>query len=356
MKLEIFPIEADKKKPKPDWNQLGFGKHFSDHFFIMKYDQSQGWHHPKIEAYRPLTLDPAAIVLHYAQEIFEGLKAYKCQNGAIHLFRAKENLMRMNRSAKRLCMPEIDIDFVHSALKELILIDQEWIPTTSGSSLYIRPTMIGTEPTIGVKASSEFIFYIIVGPAGSYYAEGFSPIRIFVSDQYVRAVRGGVGEAKTGANYAASLLAGQEAKKAGYSQVLWLDAIEQKYVEEVGTTNIFFQFENELVTSPLTGTILPGITRDSVAKLAQNWGMKYVERRISMEEVTEGANSGQLKEVFGSGTAAVISPVSELHYKGKTYKIGNGKTGPVAQKFYDELVGIQYGKKPDPFGWIERIN
>ncbi|KAB2880764.1 branched-chain amino acid aminotransferase [bacterium] len=355
MNLEIQKITADKKKTKPVFDSsLGFGKYFSDHFFIMKYDAKNGWHQAKIEPYRQLMLDPAAMVLHYAQEIFEGLKAYNSKNG-IFLFRAKDNLKRMNNSARRLCMPEIDIDFVHDAMKKLVLIDKEWIPSARETSMYIRPTMIATEASVGVRVSGEYLFYIIVGPAGSYYPEGFNPIKIFVSDKYVRAVRGGVGEAKTGANYAASLFAAQEAKKMGCSQVLWLDAIDQKHVEEVGTTNIFFRFDDEVVTSPLTGTILPGITRDSVIKLLKSWNMKCTERRISIDEIMEGSKNGKLKEVFGTGTAAVISPVSELHYKDEVFNVGGGKIGDISLKLYNEILSIQYGEKTDPFGWVEKI-
>jgi branched-chain amino acid aminotransferase len=355
MELEIITAAPEKQKTKPTFDStLGFGKYFSDHFFNMKYDSKKGWYDAKIEPYRSLQLDPAAMVLHYAQEIFEGLKAYRNKNG-IFLFRAKDNLIRMNNSARRLCMPELDVDFVHDAMKKLVLQDKEWIPTARETSMYIRPTMIATEASVGVRVSGEYLFYIIVGPAGTYYTEGFNPIKIFVSDKYVRAVRGGVGEAKTGANYAASLYAAQEAKKLGYSQVLWLDAIDQKHVEEVGTTNIFFRFDDEVVTSPLTGTILPGITRDSVIKLLKSWNIKCTERRISIDEIMECSKNGKLKEVFGTGTAAVISPVSELHYKEQNYKVGNGTIGDISLKLYNEILAIQYGEKTDPFGWVEKI-
>ncbi len=356
MQLQITHVEENRKKIKPtDESKLGFGKVFSDHLFIMKYTDGQGWENPKIQPYGPLSLDPAAIVLHYAQEIFEGMKAYRGKDDGVYLFRAKDNFLRMNHSAVRICMPEIDIDFVHQALKELVLLDRDWIPRQRGTALYIRPTMIGTEPSVSVKGSSEFLFYILIGPAGAYYPEGFNPTKILVENKYIRAANGGLGAAKTGANYAASLFAGAEAKKKGFTQVLWLDAFEHKYVEEVGAMNIFFRFKNELVTSPLEGTILAGITRDSVIKLTRHWGLTCNERKISMDEIVAGTKSGDLLEVFGSGTAAIISPVGELSYKNQKYVIGNGKTGELSQKLYDEILAIQYGEKAEPFGWVERI-
>lgn len=357
MDIRITRIQDHQKKPKPaDESKLGFGKYFTDHFFHIKYTEGKGWHEPVIEPYRALQLDPAANVLHYAQEIFEGLKAYRGRDNHVYLFRAKDNLKRLNRSAQRLCMPEVDIDFIHRAMKELVLIDKDWIPKSRGSSLYIRPAMIGTEASVGVKVSSEYLFFIIVGPAGPYYPEGFNPIRIFVSDKYIRAVRGGLGEAKTGANYAASLLPAREAKEKGCAQVLWLDALELRYVEEVGTMNMFFRFDDEIATSPLTGTILPGITRDSVLKLLKDWGLKCSERPIPIDEVIDGAKSGRLKEAFGTGTAAIISPVGELLFKNEIYTVNHKKTGEISQKLYDEILSMQYGEKTDPHGWVEKID
>lgn len=356
MDIRIIQAKPEQKKPRPaDESKLGFGKYFTDHFFHVTYREGQGWLDPTIEPYRPLTLDPAAMVLHYAQEIFEGLKAYRGKNG-IYLFRPADNFKRLNRSARRLCMPEVNIEDTIEAMKQLVLLDQEWIPHNRGTSLYIRPTMIATEASVGVKVSTEYLFYIIIGPAGPYYPEGFNPVRIYISDHYIRAARGGLGEAKTGANYAASLLPAKEAKEKGFAQVLWLDALELKYVEEVGTMNMFFRFDDEIVTSPLTGTILPGITRDSVLTILRDWGIKVTERKISIDEVIDGAKSNRLKEAFGTGTAAIISPVGELFYKGERHTINQFKVGEYSQKLYDELLAIQYGEKEDRYHWAMKID
>jgi branched-chain amino acid aminotransferase len=323
--------------------------------FLMDYVEGKGWHDARIVPYQELSLDPAAMVLHYNQEVFEGLKAYHLQDGGIGLFRPEKNIQRMNASARRMVMPELDPELVLEALKQLILLDRDWIPKTHGTALYIRPTMIANEPALGVRPAKQYLFYIILGPVGAYYAEGFNPTRIFVSDEHVRAVRGGVGEAKTSGNYAPTLFVSKQASQQGYAQVLWLDAIERKYVEEVGTSNIFFLIGDELVTPPLDGTILPGVTRDSVIQLARHWGLNMQERRISIDEVISSNDSGQLREVFGSGTAAVISPVGEIGYKGKRYKIAAGETGELAKKLYAEILGIQCGRKEDPFGWLVRL-
>lgn len=356
MDIRIAKVDDTRRKKKPsNESDLGFGQYFSDHFFHMKWKTDRGWYEPTIEPYRTLDMDPAAMVFHYAQEIFEGLKAYRAKDGGICLFRSRDNWLRMNRSAKRLCMPELDVEFANEALKKLVTMDQDWVPHRRGTALYVRPTMIATEACVGVKVSSEYLFYIIVGPVGNYYPEGFNPIKIFVSDHYIRAARGGLGEAKTGANYAASLYPAMEAKKKGYGQVLWLDAKELKYIEEVGTMNIFFRFEDEVATSPLDGTILPGITRDSVLRLCRDWGLQASERKISIDEVMDGAKSGRLKEVFGSGTAAVISPVGELHYKEDNYRVGTGQVGELSRRLYDELLGIQFMERKDPYGWVERV-
>ncbi len=344
-------------RPIPmDDMRLGFGNFFTDHMFTMRYEEGRGWYDAKIEPYHSIELDPASMVLHYSQQIFEGLKAYRGKDEGIYLFRYRDNLKRMNQSAERLVMPTFDEEFVARAIKELVLTDSEWIPRTKGCSLYIRPTMIATDPYLGVRPSRTYLFYVILSPVAAYYPEGFNPVKIYVSEKYVRAVPGGTGEAKTGGNYAASLKAQVEAKEAGYTQVLWLDAIQRKYVEEVGTMNIFFLLEDELCTSPLTGSILPGITRDSVIQLARRWGMKVAEREVSIEEVIDGAKTGRLKECFGSGTAAIISPVEAIWYQGREYKIGSGGVGPVAQKLYDYLLDLQYGYEEDPFGWVERID
>ncbi len=343
-----------KKKPAPGV-ELGFGKLFTDHIFLLNYDEKQGWHHPRIEPYHPLPLDPAALVLHYGQEVFEGLKAYRWPKGEIYLFRPRMNYERMNRSARRLCMPELDVELALDATRQLIRLEKEWVPSAPGTSLYIRPNMIATEAALGVQVSKKFLFYIMLGPVGAYYPQGFNPVDIYVTEKYIRAARGGLGEAKTLANYAASLLAGEEAHGLGYTQVLWLDAVEKKYAEEVGTSNIFFYIGEELITPPLDGTILPGVTRDSVLQITRRWEMKVSERKISLDEVISALESGKLKEIFASGTAAVISPVGKLAYHGKTFAISNGKVGPLARKLYDHIVGIQYGKIKDPYEWMERV-
>ena len=355
--IEVKLIEESKKK-KRDYkeSELGFGKYQSDHMFIMDYEKDSGWKDPRIVPYQPVVLDPAALNFHYGQTIFEGLKAYRGKDDGIYLFRYRDNIKRMNKSAARMCMPQVDEDIIAEAIKQLVLIDKDWIPKSHGTSLYIRPVMIGTEAALGVRPSAVYIFYIIVGPVGSYYAEGMNPIKIYVSDKYVRAVKGGIGEAKAGGNYAASLYAAAEASKAGYSQVLWLDAIERKYVEEVGAMNIFFYFKDKLVTPSLSGSILPGITRDSVIKIVKTWGIDCEERMLDIDEVIDGIKQGTLKEVFGSGTAAIISPVGRLFYKGEDYTVSDGGIGELTQKLYDEIMGYQYGEKKESYGWVERID
>lgn len=347
-------IELNLKEERetiPNLDKLPFGRVFTSHMFLMNYSEDRGWHSPRIVPFSKIELHPAAIVLHYSQTIFEGLKAYYGTDGKIRLFRPWDNVARLNRSAERLCIPPVDPDLALKAIKTLVWVDREWIPRKRGSSLYIRPFIFGTEGALGVKPSSEYLFVIILCPVSAYYDEGFDPIRIYVTDTYVRAFPGGTGDVKAGGNYAASLKAQEEAKKLGYTQILWLDGIERKYVEEVGTMNIFFYFEGELATPELTGTILPGITRDSVIKLARHLGIPTVERRISIDEVLEGARTGRLKECFGTGTAAVISPVGRIYYKGVEYIINEEKTGPLARRLFDYLTGLQYGEIEDPFGW-----
>jgi branched-chain amino acid aminotransferase len=356
--MEIRTIKAppEKRKVKPtDEAKLGFGKIFSDHFFNMTYHTGRGWHDPLIEPYRPLQLDPTAMCLHYAQEIFEGMKAYRGKGGAIYLFRPMENIRRMNVSAERLCMPRIDEDLFLEAMTKLILLEKDWIPHGSGTSLYIRPTMIASEAALGVHPAHEYIFFIITGPVGAYYPEGFGPTKIFVTEEYSRSVPGGTGYCKAGGNYAASLYAGEIADKMGYTQVLWLDAVERKYVEEVGTSNMFFVIGDELITAPLKGTILPGVTRDSVIQLAKSWGVKVSERRLAMDEVMAAIAAGTLREAFASGTAAVVSPVGQIYYRGKEHLIGGGQTGQLTERLYNEILQIQYGQKDDPFGWRVKI-
>ncbi|NOX80943.1 MAG: branched-chain amino acid aminotransferase [Deltaproteobacteria bacterium] len=355
--LEVTLRKADKNqlKAKPDPNKLGFGIYFTDHMFVMRWNRQQGWHNAEITPYQNFSLDPAAMVFHYGQAIFEGMKAYRDSSGQILLFRPTDNLERMNSSALRLCMPRIPVNAVLKALKALIYLDRDWVPYNDGATLYLRPTMIATEPVIGLRSSEEYIFFIIKSPVGAYYAEGFNPVRIYVEDTYVRAAPGGVGAAKTAGNYAASLKAMTEANKKGYSQVLWLDAIDRKYIEEVGTSNIFFVIGDQLITPKLSGSILPGITRDSILQLARDLGIKTQERRISIDEVIAAQEDGSLREAFGSGTAAVISPVGELCYQDRTIIINGGRVGDLSRRLYDNLQDIQRGRQEDVHKWLVRV-
>jgi branched-chain amino acid aminotransferase len=356
MRIKIETVPENERKPKPeDESTLRFGEIFTDHMFIMKWNEVDGWHDAVIKKFEPLSISPAAIVLHYANEIFEGLKAYRTPDGKIQLFRPRMNFERLNRSADRIVLPQVEIDFVMKALKKLLVIDKEWIPSSPGTSLYIRPTMIGVDPFIGVRPPSEVLFYIIIGPVGPYFPDGFKPVNILVETTYVRAVgKGGTGDAKCGGNYAGSLKASTLAKKKGFAQVLWLDP-EKKYVEEVGTMNMMFVFEDEIVTAPLDGSILPGITRDSILTICKHWGYNVSERKLSIKEVVEGIKSGKLKEAFGCGTAAIITPTGSLNYKNKDYVINNKEIGELTQKLYDYLIGIQYGLLPDEYEWMEIV-
>jgi len=350
--MQITVTQAQTLKAKPDETNLGFGTIFTDHMFNMDYDQQKGWHNPRIEPYESIAMDPSTMVLHYGQGVFEGLKAYRTDSGGIQLFRPLDNFKRMNRSSQLLCIPGHDEGFALEALKQLVTLEKDWVPSEPGTSLYIRPTIVATDPFLGVRASFTYRFFIILSPVGAYYPEGFNPVKILVSKEHVRAVRGGVGEAKTPGNYAASLLAGDKAHEEGYTQVLWLDGVEQKYIEEVGSMNIFFVIDNEIVTPMLSGSILPGITRNSVIQLAQHWGMAVSERKVSIDEVMQAQSSGKLTEIFGSGTAAVVSPVGELKYGDKIITVGDGNVGPVAQRLFDAIQDIQYGKAEDPMGWV----
>ena len=355
LEVALEKVSPEHLKFKPSVTNLPFGVHFTDHMFLMKWDKQNGWHDAKICPYQQFSMDPAAMVFHYGQAIFEGLKAYRGKDDQLFLFRPADNFERMNNSAVRMCMPRLPVDKVVKSLKALVYLEREWVPKADGASLYIRPTMIGIDPSLGVKPASTYYFYIIMCPVGAYYAEGCNPTKIYVSDTYVRAVKGGVGNVKTAGNYAASLFTSELAKKEGCTQVLWLDACEKKFVEEVGTSNIFFRIKDTLITPPLEGSILGGLTRDSVLKLAGSWGMKIEERRISIDEVLEENKSGGLQEAFGTGTAAVISPVGELFYKGETHVINGGKTGEIAAKLFTELQAIQYGHQDDPFKWVVRV-
>lgn len=352
MNIRIERTTSPKAKPTNE-SQLGFGKCFTDHMFLMDFTVGQGWHDPRIVPYGPLSLDPSCSVFHYGQEVFEGMKAYKTPKGEIQFFRPEENFKRLNISNERLCIPSLDVDFCLKALYELVNIDKDWIPTTAGTSLYIRPFIIGCEPMLGVHPASNYMFIIILSPVGSYYASGLAPVKIYVEDEYVRAVRGGIGYAKTGGNYAASLKAQERA--VGYSQVLWLDGVERKYIEEVGAMNVFFVIGDEIVTPELQGSILPGITRKSCIEILKSWGLKVSERKLSIDEVIDAARSGNLTEMFGTGTAAVVSPVGELRYKDESIEIGSNKIGAITQKLYDTLTGIQLGQKEDTFGWTVKL-
>jgi branched-chain amino acid aminotransferase len=336
-------------------DNLGFGKYFTDHVFEMDYSKGEEWHNATIKPLEDLSMHPGTMFMHYGQAIFEGLKAYYTVNDELHLFRPEKNLERLNNSAKRLCMPEVNIEEALEALKDLVAIEKNWIPRGENEALYIRPFMLGTEPFLGVKPSQNYKFIYLLSPVGAYYAEGFKPVKILVQDEYVRAVRKGLGECKTPANYAASLLGAEVAKKQGYAQVLWLDAVELKYIEEVGTMNIFIRFDDEVVTPALTGGILPGITRLSVIQLLKEWGENVNERKVSVDEFVEKHKQGKVLEVFGTGTAALISPVAELNFKGEKLIMNDGKIGELSQKLFDELTGIQYGRKDDTHDWIVKV-
>jgi branched-chain amino acid aminotransferase len=355
MDLRVEKAGLSELKDKPDENSLCFGQYMTDHMFVMQYDETIGWHDAVIKKYEDFKLDPAAMVLHYGQEIFEGLKAYHGKDGKTYLFRPTDNLERMNVSAARMCMAQFPEDTVYQAMRTLIDIDRDWVPRADGATLYIRPTMIASEAGLGVRPAKQYLFFIIMSPVGAYYPEGFNPVKIFVTDKYVRAVAGGVGNAKTGGNYAASIMAAVEAQAQGYTQVLWLDALERKYIEEVGTMNIFFLIDDELITPPLSGSILPGITRDSVLRLTKDWGLNVSEKRISIDDVLAANENGSLQEIFGTGTAAVISPVGELNYKGNICTINNGKTGELAKKLFDEIQAIQNGYQKDEYGWVTEV-
>ncbi|MEH6516274.1 MAG: branched-chain amino acid aminotransferase [Halioglobus sp.] len=334
-----------------------FGSVFSDHMFVQTYNPSEGWHDASVKPLADLSLHPAAAVLHYGQEIFEGMKAYRRPDGDINLFRPEANFKRFNDSATRLVMPTVDSDFHLEALKTLIRQDSRWVPPEPGSSLYIRPAMIASSPKLGLAASTEYMHFIITGPVGPYFKGGFNPVSVFVSDDYRRAVIGGIGEAKTGGNYAASLHMSEKVAKSGYTQVLWLDAIHGKYIEEVGAMNICFVYDNgSIVTPQLSGSILAGITRDSLLKLAPTMGFETTEARLDIHEVLADIESGKITEIFGCGTAAVISPVGTLHFRGKDYCVNDNETGPVAKALFDELTGIQYGASEDTFGWTQVVS
>lgn len=349
-------IELRKNlKEKPDMSNLGFGNYYTDHMFVMDYTDGIGWHDARIVPNEPFMMDPACMVLHYGQTTFEGLKAYKGKNGQIRLFRPEKNMERLNRSNDRVCIPQFDGPFVVEAIKKLVKIDEDWIPSEPGTSLYIRPFVIAMDNHVGVHPSHTYRFFVILSPVGSYYKEGINPVKIYVEDTYCRAVRGGLGFTKTAANYAASLKAQEVAEQRGYTQVLWLDGIEKKYIEEVGTMNVMFVINGEVITPEINGSILEGITRMSSIELLRKAGYTVTERRISIQEIVDAAKDGTLNEAFGTGTAAVISPIGELYFEGESIVINNGEIGPVSHTIYDTITGIQSGEKEDEMGWITLV-
>ncbi|MBQ2865632.1 MAG: branched-chain amino acid aminotransferase [Clostridia bacterium] len=354
LNIKITKTTSPKQKPAPG-QKLGFGKIFTDHMFVMNYTEGQGWHDPRIVPFQNISLSPAAMVYHYGQEMFEGLKAYKGDNGDIFLFRPDMNAKRTNNTNDRLVIPQLPVEDFVQAVSAVVDVDRDWIPTEPGTSLYIRPFIIATDEFLGVAPSKTYLFMVILSPSGAYYESGLAPVGIWIEDEYVRAVRGGIGFAKTGGNYAASLIAQQKAHDAGYSQVLWLDGVERKYIEEVGAMNIFFKIAGKVVTPALSGSILPGITRNSTIELCKDWGYEVQERKISAEELLQAQKDGTLEEVFGTGTAAVISPVGKLRYQNEVMTIGNGETGPLSLKLYDTITGIQTGRLPDTKGWRVKV-
>ncbi|MFQ9923676.1 MAG: branched-chain amino acid aminotransferase [Beduini sp.] len=353
--MDIKITRSTHLKEKPDQNHLGFGNYFTDHMLTIDYDEGQGWHDARITPYEPIAMDPAAMVLHYAQETFEGLKAYRNPNGDVMLFRPEMNARRMINSNARLCMPALPEEMFIEAVEAIVKYEQDWIPTAPDTSLYIRPFMYAAQPSVGVHPANSYKFIIILSPVGAYYPEGVNPIKIWVEDEYVRAVKGGTGFTKCGGNYAASVAAQVKAEQKGYTQVLWLDGVHRKYVEEVGTMNIMFYIGDEIITAPIDGSVLPGVTRDSMLRLLKDWGYKVSERELSIDDLMEAGHNGTLKEVFGTGTAAVISPVGELNYKEDIVTINDFKTGPLTQRLYDTLTGIQWGKIEDPYQWTRII-
>ena len=352
---EIRIEKSRTPKDKPDWDHLGFGSYFTDHMFLMDYNDEKGWYDPRIVPYGPISFDPASMVLHYGQETFEGLKAYRTAGGKTQLFRPTENIRRMNRSNARICIPEIEEEIYLEAIKQLVNTDIDWVPSQPGTSLYIRPFMIATDAHLGVRPSHNYLFIIICCPVGAYYPEGLDPVKILIENEDVRSVKGGTGMAKTGGNYAATIRAQSRAQDKGYTQVLWLDGVHRKYIEEVGTMNVFFKISGRIVTPPLHGTILAGVTRSSCIQILQSWGMDVDERPITIDELFGAAKSGSLEEAFGTGTAAVVSPIGEFNYDGDIVSVTGGQIGPVSQRLYDELTGIQWGIREDPYGWTMEI-
>jgi branched-chain amino acid aminotransferase, group II len=355
MSQQIKIEKSTNLKQKPDQNNLGFGQIFTDHMFVMDYTKGKGWHDARIVPYGPLSLDPSVMVLHYGQAIFEGLKAYKTKDGRILLFRPNMNMERINSSNERMSIPQIDEEFAVEAVKTLVNLEKDWIPTAPGTSLYIRPFIFATDPYLGVRASNTYKFIIILSPSGAYYPTGLNPVKILIENEYVRAVKGGTGFAKTPGNYASSLKAQEIAHEKGYVQVLWLDGVERKYIEEVGAMNVFFKINGEVVTPALEGSILPGITRNSVIHLLKSWGVNVKERKVSVQELYDAHANGKLEEAFGTGTAAVISPIGELNWNNNKIELTGGKIGELSAKLYETITGIQNGIVKDEFNWMVEV-
>ncbi len=352
--IKVQKTTAPKRKPY-DESRLGFGSIFTDHMFMMNYDEGEGWHNPRIVPYGPISMEPSAMCLHYGQEVFEGMKAYKTKDQRVLLFRPEKNMERLNVSNRRLCIPEIDEAFCIEAIKKLVELEKDWIPTMEGASLYLRPFIFAVDPCIGVRSARHLVFMVICSPVGAYYPEGLNPVKIYVEQKYVRSVRGGIGFTKTAGNYAASLKAQDDAQKQNYTQVLWLDGVERKYIEEVGTMNVFFVIDDEIVTPDLQGSILSGITRMSAIELLEAWGYEVHQRRISIDEIAAAYRAGKLKEAFGTGTAAVISPIGQLKWGDTVMKLNDGKIGKISRRLYNNLTDIQWGRTPDYFGWTVEV-
>ncbi|MDR3258259.1 MAG: branched-chain amino acid aminotransferase [Fusobacteriaceae bacterium] len=353
--MKIAIEQSKTLKPKPDQNNLGFGKYFTDHMFYLEYTVGIGWHDAKIIPYGPITMDPGAMVLHYAQEVFEGMKAYKAKTGKIHIFRPDMNAKRLRTSCERLYMPPLPEEMFIEAVKAIVSHEREWIPSLEGTSLYIRPFIFADDVVIGVHPGETYKFIIILSPVGSYYPEGINPVKIYVEEYYVRASKGGTGFTKCGGNYASSIIAQVKAQEKGYTQVLWLDGAERKYVEEVGTMNVMFKIENEIWTAPLDGSILPGVTRDSCITILKDMGYRVREELIPIDFLMESGRNGKLEEAFGTGTAAVISPIGSLTYKEETVTVNNFETGKLTRRLYDFITGIQNGTQEDKYNWIQEV-
>jgi branched-chain amino acid aminotransferase len=355
MPLSISVQRTTSPSPRPADNDLKFGRTFTDHMLLVDYADGRGWNNARVVPFGPLTMSPAAACLHYAQAMFDGLKAFRGADGKVRIFRLDRHAARMADGTARLCIPRLDPQIIKETLLALVREDREWVPKAPGTALYLRPTIIATEPFLGVRPSLEYLYFVIASPVGPYYAEGFGPVKILIEDQFVRAAQGGLGAVKAAANYVASLQAAEEAKHAGYTQVLWTDAKEHQALEEVGTMNLFVRIGDEVATPGLEGTILSGVTRDSVLTLLRRWGLKATERRITVDEILAAQKAGTLKEVFGTGTGAVISPVGELGWRGQRLSVGDGRPGELSQKLFDAITAIQYGKAADPDGWMTEV-